>query len=113
MFKRTSGLRRKIIVACVVGLGVLTAGTCTVKTCHNISNNNARYNLAKSKVQELAEYDRLPGTSSSEWRIVYNKLGLDYEVGHPKKLSQENLEDYLRRSGFYWNEKGYTNEKIR
>ena len=113
MFKRTDSLRKKIIAACVVGLGVLTMGPCAVETYHNLSNKEAKYNLAKSKAQELAEYDHLPGTSSSEWRTVYNKLGLNYEVGHPKKLSQGNLDDYLEKFGFVWDGKRYTDEKLR
>jgi hypothetical protein len=111
MFQKTDSLRKKIIAACVVGLGILTIGPCAVETYHNFNRNKERYNLAKSKVQELAEYDHIPGTSSSEWRAVYNKLNINYEVRNPEKLSQENLEDYLGRFGFFWNGKEYSNGK--
>jgi hypothetical protein len=112
MFKRTDSLRRKIIAACIVGLVALTSGPCVVETCHNISANKARYSLAKSKVQEKAEYDHVPGTSSYEWRSVYNMLGLEYDPRNPKKLSQENLDNILGRFGCQWNGKEYPDEKF-
>jgi hypothetical protein len=113
MFKRTDNLRRKIITACIVGLGVLTMGPCIIETSHNFNNKEVRYNLAKSKVQELAEYDNLPGTSSSEWGSVYNQLGLNYEIRGPKEPNQKDLDNYLEKFGFFWNGKKYTNDSIR
>jgi hypothetical protein len=53
MFKRTESLRKKIITACLIGLGILITGPCIKDGFHNYNKKEVRYNLSKSKVQEL------------------------------------------------------------
>jgi len=107
MFKRTESLRKKIIASCVIGLGILTIGTCAVETHRNFNRNKVRYILAKSKVQELAEYDSLEGTSSNEWMSVYKQIGKHYEIGNPQKLSLKEAEIYLEKFGYFWDGREY------
>lgn len=108
MFKRTESLRKKIIAACVIGLGILVMGPCAVETCSNFNDNKTRYNLAESEVKKLAEYDHINGTSKSEWRGVYNILGLEYDPKNPEKLSQQDLDNYLEKFGYSWDGKEYS-----
>ena len=113
MFKRTDSLRKKIMIACVVGLAALTSGPCVVETCSNFSNNRTRYNLAESKLYQLIEYEPVQGTSISGKDSIYKLLGLKYDPNNPEKISQGNLDLCLERFGYLWNGKEYTDEKLR
>ena len=112
MFKRTDSLRKKIITACVIGLGILTIGPCAVETCSNFNNNRTRYNLAESKLYQLIEYNPVEGTSISGQQSIYKQLGLKYDANDPEKLSQEYLDICLGRFGYFWDGKEYTNENF-
>lgn len=112
MFKRTEGLRKKIINICVIGLGILIMGPCAVETCNNFNSNRTRYNLAESKLYQLIEYEPVQGTSISGQGSIYRLLGLKYDPNNPEKLSQGYLDIGLGKFGFVWNGREYTHEKF-
>ena len=109
MFKRTESLRKKIIAACVVGLGILVMWPCAVET----SRERARYHLAESKLYQLIEDNPVEGTSISGHGTIYKLLGLKYDPNNPERLSQNYLEIGLGRFGYFWDGRGYTNETSR
>ena len=107
MFKGTRSLRRTIFLSLLIGLGVLTMGPC-VSDFFYANKKELRYNLAKTKVEELADYDGVKGMSPVEWMSVYKQSGVHYEIENPKKLTQKNLDNYLLRYGYFWKDGKYT-----
>ncbi len=107
MFKGTRSSRKSIFFSLLIGLCVLTMGPCVSDLFHT-NKKESRYNLAKTKVEELADYDGVKGMSSVEWMSVYKQLGVHYEIENPKKLTQENLDNYLLAYGYSWEDGKYT-----
>ena len=107
MFKGIRSSRKSIFFSLLLGLCVLTMGPCVSDLFHT-NKKELRYNLTKTKVEELADYDGVKGMSPVEWMSVYKQLGVPYEIGNPKKLTQENLDDYLMRYGYSRKDGKYT-----
>ena len=106
--KKYKGLTKKTTLGVLVGLGLILA--ITPKVYINRCENKRQYKAALCKTKELAEYDKIPGTSSSEWLSFYRQIGKNTMGANLRKPTLEEMEQYLGKFGFSFNGDEYTDD---